>query len=379
MRIIYVENVRIPSERAHAYQIVQTCAWLARFGASVELVNPDRAGGVDVFAHFGIEKNIFTHTQLPVLDALAWKWLSWKAGAYAIQRWSFVRALRRWSRTQTADIWFTRDTAMVDALKGQGRRIVLELHDRPDHQPDRWERVKKEVVGFVVITHGLKDVLVGLGIAPERVVVSPDGFDPKDFAITSDRAAAKQSLGLPIDAPTAFYAGGFYPWKGVDAVVSAWKTVPQDIHLVLIGGPEADRKRIESLIPNERRASIHVFPYRPHAEAIQLMAAGEIGLLPTSEKEEIGRSFTSPIKQFEYLAAGLPVLASDVPSSHEVLTERVARFFRPDGSDFAAVLERMMRDRAWLADASAEAKRVVQGFTWEARSRSIFDFLARLV
>ena len=39
MKLVYIENVRVPSERAHAYQIVQTCAWLARLGHSVTLVN----------------------------------------------------------------------------------------------------------------------------------------------------------------------------------------------------------------------------------------------------------------------------------------------------------------------------------------------------
>ena len=109
------------------------------------------------------------------------------------------------------------------------------------------------------------------------------------------------------------------------------------------------------------------------------MAAADIGLLPTSSKEEIGRSFTSPIKQFEYLAAGLPVFASDVPSSHEVLTDQVAIFFQPDGSDIAAKLAQMLHDNAWLGYAREEAKRLVKTYTWEARSRLIADFMKTIV
>lgn len=379
MRIIYVENVRIPSERAHAYQIVQTCTWFARYGAQVELVNPDRAVGADVFAYFGIESNLFTHTRLSVVDPLTWRWFFWKALAYGIERWSFVRALQRWAATQQADVWFTRDPAMVDALKGSKRNIVLELHDRPDHQPERWDRVKPHVSGYVVITEGLKDVLIGLGISAERIVVAPDGFDPKDFFPEGRRQTARQALGVPEDAFVVFYAGGFYPWKGVDAIVPRWSDVPERAHLVLIGGPDADRNRIKALIPPERVSQVHVFPYRPHAEVVQLMAAGDLGLLPTSPHEEIGRSFTSPIKQFEYLAAGLPVLASDVPSSHEVLNDRVARFFMGDGSDVPQVITNTMRDTAWLALAGAEAKQHVQGYTWEARAKSILDLLSKLV
>ena len=253
MRIIYVENVRIPSERAHAYQIVQTCAWLSRFGATVELVNPDRANDKNVFAYFGIEQNLFTHILLPVFDPLAWKWFTWKSAAYAIQRWSFVRALKKWASKKEADVWFTRDLAMMDAVYVPGRRIILELHDRPDHQPERWKRHLPHVTGFVVITHGLKDVLIELGVPADRIIVAPDGYDPKDFLVSGDRATARRELGLPNDASIVFYAGGFYPWKGVDLIVSAWAKVPESIHLVLIGGPEGDRKRLESLVPKQSR------------------------------------------------------------------------------------------------------------------------------
>lgn len=78
MKIIYVENVRVPSERAHAYQISQTCAWFARLGHDVTLVNPDRAGGKDIFTEYGLEPGLLKHVTLRIIDPLSWDWFPLK-------------------------------------------------------------------------------------------------------------------------------------------------------------------------------------------------------------------------------------------------------------------------------------------------------------
>ena len=109
MKLVYIENVRVPSERAHAYQIVQTCAWLARLGHSVTLVNPSRAGGADAFQAYGLTAGLFTHVALPSWDPLSVPWVRPKAIAYALQRWAFTRAARQWSTSQPADVWYSRD------------------------------------------------------------------------------------------------------------------------------------------------------------------------------------------------------------------------------------------------------------------------------
>lgn len=373
MKIIYVENVRIPSERAHAYQIVQTCAWFARSGHDVVLVNPNRAGGKNVFQAYDLASDLFHHTRLDVTDPLSWSWFPSKKVAYALQRFSFARAITRWARDRKADIWYTRDPAMVDILRDRERRFVLELHDRPDAQPARWERIKPFVSAYVVITKGLKDVLVSLGIDAARIHVAPDGYDPKDFALSADRTNERERLGVPRDAFVVMYAGSFYPWKGVDLVVRAWPKTDANAHLVLIGGPQEDRDRLERLANAHPR--IHLHPAVAHDQAVRSFVAADVGLLSSSDAHEIGRVFTSPLKQFEYLAAGLPVLASDVPSSHEILHDDVAKFYAYTENGFAAALHEAMRDPAWRERASRVAQDVVKPYTWEARAQGIMQHL----
>jgi glycosyltransferase involved in cell wall biosynthesis len=382
MNIIYVENVRMPSERAHAYQIVQLCAWLGRFGHRVTLVNPDRAGGRDVFAYFGIADRPFTHVVLPSWDALAIPVKFLKPIAYALQRFFFVQAFRTWSRGKTADAWYTRDPAMIDGLRNAVQSPwVLELHDAPDHVPERWRRVKPFVREFVVISNGLKEDLVKrLGIPEERIVVAPDGFDPAEFEddAMSGKETLRQAFGLPVSAFVAIYAGSFYPWKGVDLVVRAWAQTPPNAHLVLIGGPPGDRERLARLVDARVRDRIHIYPYVSRPEIVRWLRAADVGLLTSSPAHEIARAFTSPIKQFEYLAAGLPIIASDVPSSHEVLTTDVATFYKPSESGFVDAFRKTMEDASWRASAARRTRELVRGYSWEARARSISETIERV-
>lgn len=379
MKIIYVENVRIPSERAHAYQIVQTCAWLSRLGHDVVLVNPDRAGGKDVFDAYGLQKNLFHHKRITSWDPLT-IWPVAKALAYNLQRWAFTRALRQWASSSSADAWVTRDAAMIDALRDVVKGPwILESHDTPDADAARWERIKHLVTAHIAISEGMADRLAELGVPRDRILVAQDGYDPEEFEHCLSREEARKELGVPADAFVAFYPGSFYPWKGIDLAVQTWEKTPSDWHLVLIGGPEGDRARLNALIASAVRGRVHLLPAKSRAELVRLYPAADVGLLTSSPAHDIARRYTSPLKQFEYLAARLPVVASDVPSSREILTDVTARFFKPTSEGLLTVLQDVAQDPAWRAAASAAGPQCVQPYSWERRTQRVADWIKKAV
>ena len=104
----------------------------------------------------------------------------------------------------------------------------------------------------------------------------------------------------------------------------------------------------------------------------QYLAAADVLVLPTSAREPIGARFTSPLKLFEYMAAGRPIVASDVPSSREVLTEETAIFVRPDSvSSLAEGISRALRDQAFSSNISNNARELVKQYTWSRRAEII--------
>jgi glycosyltransferase involved in cell wall biosynthesis len=381
MKIIYVENVRIPSVRAHAYQIIQTVAWLGRLGHDVTLVNPDRAKGADVFSYFGLRNKTFIHVLLPTWDFLAIRFLFVKPFAYVLQRFSFLRSLRAWARGKTPNVWYTRDPAMIDGLRGVVKGPwILELHDTPDYDAVRWARVKPLVSGYVAITIGLKmDLMKRFGIPENKIAVAPDGFDPVEFETKGDKIEIRRENHFPQDAFIAIYTGSFYDWKGVDLVVRAWAKTPERAHLFLVGGPERDRHRLERLIDPVVRERIRIIPALPRKESTALLAVADIGLLTSSPAHDIARRYTSPIKQFEYMAAGLPILASDVPSSHEALNPAIASFYNSTEQGFLDKLNQVMEDAVWRRAASSTTLQIVKRYAWEARARRIAEFIEQIL
>jgi glycosyltransferase involved in cell wall biosynthesis len=376
MKIIYIENVRVPSERAHAYQIVRQCAWMGRLGHDVMLVNPDRAGGRDVFSYFNLPDRPFSHVLLPTLDFLERAPRFLKPIAYAIQRFTFVRSLRAWAGRQKADAWYTRDPAIVNALRTRVKDPwFLELHDAPDNNRARWNRVKDSVRGFVVITHGLKRYLIELGVPEERITVAPDGYEPKEFESMKARREAREEFGIPQHAFVLFYGGSFYPWKGLDPIVRSWAQTDPRAHLVLMGGPDPDTKRLNKLVPPDAMERVHILPRRSHRDLVSLYPAADVGLIASSSDHKVATHYTSPLKLFEYLAAGLPVLASGVPTSREVLDERVAKFFGPAKADFHRAFSEIMQNPAWLKSAAEAAPEFVKRYTWQERAIGIVDFM----
>lgn len=370
MKMIYIDNVRMPSERAHSYQIAQWCFEMGRLGHEVILVTPDRANSKDVFTYYGFTQRTFTHIVLPTFDALRYRWIP-QSLAYSIQRWTFLRNARRWAISQNADIWYTRSPAVIASVAHPARHCwVLEVHDDPASNLLRWQRIKKNIKLFIAISEGVKKHLIHLGIGGEVVVVAHDGVDVVAVESAPLRGM-RAEWNIPPEAFVAVYTGGLYLWKGVDFLVKAWPATPPEAHLIIVGGPDQDRERVSLQVPPEVRQRVHIFASIPRERVFSLLKEAQLGLLPTSPAFAIGRDYTSPLKVFEYLAAGLPILASSVPTSHELLKSDVARFFLQDPVSLGSQVVQIMKDVKWRSSATATARKRAQEYTWHARAQLI--------
>ena len=376
MKLVYIENVRIPSERAHAYQITQQCYWFGKTGADVTLVNPKRESKISVYDYFHFDRKDFAHVLLSTFDILSTAPTFLKPIAYYLQRATFCFSLGRWAKEQHFDIWYTRDPAMVYALRDQKHRWVLEVHDDPATSVKRWDAIKNLVDRFIVISAGLRTRLIELGISEDRILIAPDGYNPQEYEHLLSQKEAREKLGLPLDAFVLLYAGSFFAWKGIDEIVQAWDETDPSMHLVLIGGPESDKRRIESLVSDSVRGRIHFIDRMPHADLVALYSAGDMGLLASSPRYKVATDYTSPLKLFEYLAGGLPLFASDVPTSREILNESVAHFFSPDPSGIRSGLQWIYEHRDDVKRMGGSATVFVKPYTWQSRAKKILDWIS---
>jgi glycosyltransferase involved in cell wall biosynthesis len=169
----------------------------------------------------------------------------------------------------------------------------------------------------------------------------------------------------------AAYAGHLYPWKGVEVFVRALAGTPAVRGLIIGGHPgEADAQRIQSLVRElglEHR--VEMTGLVPPGEVRTRLGAADILVLPNTAST-ISERYTSPLKLFEYLALGKPIVASDLPSIREVLSDgRTALLVPPgDAAALGCAISRLVSDPELGDDLGAAALALAPAFSWDARA-----------
>ena len=391
MKLLYLANARIPTEKAHGLQIMQNCEAFSEAGADVTLwaarrFNPG-GRGVDPWAHYGVARN-FRLRRLPCIDLhplvpertdlLAKLVFFLQLGSYALA--ALIGAL-----FTRADIYYSRDaiTLLLLSLIKPRRALAYEAHKYAPTGRGRWlQRATLRRVGTVIaITPSLRADLIALGADASRTMTAHDGVQAARFAAVPDRAAARRALRWPADRFIVGYVGRLHTLaldKGVGLLVDALARV-EGAALALVGGPddmaEALRARwIGHGLPPERFT--YVGQVAPDTVPTYLHAC-DVCAMPHPDNPQFARA-TSPLKLFEYMAAGRAVVASDLPGWADVVRDGETALLVPAGDVAAltAALDRLRRDPALAERLGAAARaRALDHYTWAARARAILAFI----
>ena len=380
MTVLYFADTRFPIERANGLQTMATCHALAKRGHEVTLVvRPDSAPVArDPFVFYDLDP--IRTLRVHVVDA---------GGAGRTQRLRFLLAAVRLATSRRDSVVMTRDLGLAALLlqlpKSRRPPVVYESHGcadvvaaemptllgRADLAPSprklrrlarREERVWAHAAAYVSITQALADELAArFGPRPHTFVV-PDGARAASHVAPVNRDASPFTAG---------YAGHLYPWKGVDVFVRALALVP-DIHGLIVGGHpgEADAQRVTKLVHDlglDSRVTITglVAP----GDVIARLQAAAVLVLPNTASA-ISERYTSPLKLFEYLTLGRPIVASDLPAMREVLADGQSALLVPAGDPaaLASALTRVKDDGELAARLGAGAAALAPRFTWDERA-----------
>jgi glycosyltransferase involved in cell wall biosynthesis len=382
--LLFVANVRLPSERANAYQILVQADALAAAGVDVEILAPRRRNRFaladhDVAAHYGLRAapRIRRLATFDMIDSLPPRF---QRLPFVVQSLTFARSLgRELARREPSVVWSRDAWSLAWIARGKPRHdLFYEAHDLPSkpRARARLAHALDRCRGVAAITHGLREDLERLGVPREKTVVLADAFDPRRFAAAPDRDAARVKLGLDPERKLAVYTGHLFPWKGASVLVAA--AASADFDVLIVGGRDDDRARLaaEARVLGSDRVTF--VPPVPPLEVPDYLAAADVLVLPNSARERISERYTSPLKLFEYLAAGRPIVASNLPSLREILADGIHARLVP--ADDAAALRRGIREvlgdpslaTRLAAAAAAESRR----HTFDARAARLIEFVA---
>lgn len=374
MKIIYLANVRMPTEKAHGLQVMKMCEALASQGQELELVVPRRLNCLedDAFEYYRVKK-IFSITKIACLDLLSLPFF--KAGAFWLQilTFSFGLAVYLFFK-KDVNLVYTRDLICL-LFMSKRFKVVYEAHNLPKKQSWLYCRLISRVDKIVAITQGLRDDLKKLGISPSKIFIAPDAADLEQFAISDSQKDCRQKLKLSLDEPIALYAGHLYQWKGVYTVLESAKLLPE-ILFVFVGGLgeelSAFLKRLKDLNLN----NVLVVGQKKNEEIPYFLKAADVLILPNSAQELISARYTSPLKLFEYMSSGVPIVSTSPPSIKEILNDRNAVLVEADNfSEMAKGIKRIIEDKNFGNLLAAQALFDVKDYTWQNRTKNILQFI----
>jgi glycosyltransferase involved in cell wall biosynthesis len=365
MNLVAIAGSAIPSDTANSLQVMKACQTLVQIGHEITLLVPGpKNTSVDLKSHYGLQ------TDFPI------EWLS--SSSRRMFTWESVHR----ARVLKADLvysWFPQS-----AVFGLLRRlpVVFEIHIQPTGLfGPLWHRAFANARGrkrLVSITRALVNILerdFHMHLAPEEVVIAPNGVDLERFASLPDPVAARRQTGLR-EARTVMCTGHLYAGRGAELFLSLAKSIPQ-AQFVWVGGRPEDvktwRLRAES-------NNVTFTGFIPNRDLPLYQAAADLLLMPYS-RSIMGSSGTadsasvaSPMKMFEYMAAGRAIVSADLPVIREVLHEKNAVFCQPDHiENWRFEIEKLLADEARRVELGKQARRDVEGYTWAARAKRIMN------
>ena len=230
------------------------------------------------------------------------------------------------------------------------------------HRVERY--IWRSATRILAVTEVLKDTVARAGVSPERISVTPNGIHLDQFATLTCRSQSADPVVLG-------FIGFMREWHGLDRVIDAvgrYDGRPA-VRLVIAGeGPArpALERQVAALGIQEQ---VFFTGLADRASVPTLLASFDIALQPRVV------DYASPLKIFEYMAAGCAIVAPDQPNIREVLTDQeTALLFDPTDPDAMwAATARLLADPALRQRLGAAARQAVRrhDYTWGGNARKI--------
>ncbi len=367
MKIVYLSRSAIPSTYANSIQVMKMCEAFTKNGLDVTLLahcNTDNLA--DIFNFYNI-KYPFTikHVQLSKNNKTNISFV--------------IKEVKEILKIKPQIVYgrFLEACLLSAMLK---YNTLYEAHKLPQNPVSVFSaRLLFNLPHFrrlIVITRALSEMFkTKYRLKTQKVVVAHDGADlpephPYNRLPESD------------DMLHVGYIGNLYPGKGMELIIKLIPLAPWAMFHI-IGGTKRDIGYWKSKVGNAK--NVKFYGFIPPSRLQPFRESFDIALLPS--QPEVRNNFNkidtgdniSPLKLFEYMAAGLPIIASDLPSIREVLeNEKTAILLPPDNEEAWINALKALKDNPKKRRKLGEnARRLfMANFTWDARARKVMHNLS---
>lgn len=369
-RVFYVGSPEIFSRGASAIHVMKMCQAMARLGVATTLLIPAYRSHGELYQYYGVQSS-FRIVSFPYFSNSSVRNITHGVAA----------AVYAGGRKAEFDLAVTRNIVFA-SVAANFYRIPL-VYDA--HHPlvtgarmlFRSFRSSPNLVRFTANSRGLGNIYLKEGLPPEKLVVAHNGVDLEGYRSLPGKAKARADLGLPGDRKIVCYSGNIYEGRGIEYLIDIAPSM-KEVKFLVVGGLEEDVRRCRELASAKDAGNIKFTSYVSHHMVPLYLAAADVLVMPYTSQMTIrggtqAQEFTSPIKLFEYMASGRPIVATSIPSVSEILKDGVNAVLVPP--DSAEALERginrALGDPAFAERISRRAASDAEGYTWEERAKKL--------
>ncbi len=265
------------------------------------------------------------------------------------------------------------------------QKHILELHYLPSTLSNRKMLYELSTSPYlhkiIVISNGLRKLLLNKYPYLSNVIIKVchDGIDIERFAeysITSDKA--KQKFGIDQKTKIVMYVGHLYEGRGIDLIEQLSQELPY-IKFVIIGGKFNDLQYRKTRSTELKLTNLHYWGFIPNSELQDYYQLADVLIMPYENKVTVSGGgdtvqWMSPMKTFEYLASGKPVISSDLPALREVLNDNNAVLVEADNLEHwkNSILNTLTNSKM-TTTMCQNARITAESNTWQARASQILD------
>lgn len=295
-------------------------------------------------------------------------------GTHRVREWVYAnRTLREVKRGKPFDLIYGRHLPSLALVAKGDIPFIYEAHQPASFLGRLVERQlfrRRNLTRTVFISESLRTHY--RSAFPEindlKTVVAHDA-SIADVTLPSPQPTADKS-GLAVG-----YSGSLYAGRGIEIICALAERLP-DVSFHICGGSPSEIQHYSSVATGCKNLEFHGF--LPPSQISEWQQAMDVLLAPYQLDGPIVQ-WTSPLKIFEYMASGHPIVASDVPVLREVLTDGVnALLISPeDVSGWALALQRLSDDRLRKFLATNAVNDLRSKYTWEQRVHRVLETSVR--
>lgn len=395
MRIAVISSGHIPSRWAHSITTVRMAEAFSELGHEVEILtverlverrNKDKIGNIhsyyglefEIPIHFFIDKSPYYLQEINKLVYKAIDLFDFATRGIIRRLVDPERDISAYCVAQGFDLCYARSYRSVVFNCRSGIPTIMESHT-PRINADIQSVVKlsrsDSFKALVTISEYLKNIFSRHGIPKSKILVLETAVDLKDFQ-NIDKRSARLALNLPQNKYIVTYSGSLGQGRGIEYILNSAVDLP-DVDFLIIGGHPREVKYWERKAKRMNNSKNVSFIGHVSNNCVPLyLIASDVLLMPYTTKTPTYK-WMSPLKLFEYMAAGKPIIATNLPSIAKFLEDGINGVLIEQGMlrELSRYIAKVFSDKELAERLGENALKTAFQHTWTERAKKILEFV----